>query len=636
MKNKISIIALAIAGSITLNNCNRFEEINTSQTAADINKVQPEYFLNASILGAQMNPEVAERAFVLYWQGGGHQVSGLVTGLQNGYVDDGWTTNYWNSVANWLSSANLAINVGKGKQQNGSFSATTNNVIQVARIWRAYLMSEMSDNFGSIPTDAFQGENPEFKSQKDVYYFILAELKDAVANIDASVSASEIGKQDPAYGYDWNKWIKYANSMRMRLAMRISEADPAKAKAEFEDAVSSGQYISALSENFKVEENNVKSWDELTAVMSRTWNSQLISSTLSNLYVGLGGITSASQVGADLQSSIKNADYIGIKLTEQFPTATNAPMAGYWLDGLPHSIDPRAYQTFYIPGDTSNPVFPDIHKARSTKGTLKFADGTTKEIDAKYTWNALIGGEWGDKIAKNGLVSIGKVPAIASQYRGPEGKTTHRIFFGSWETYFLIAEAGLRGWNVPMNDEAAYNKGIQESFSYNGVSQHYSAYINSTDYNRVGTSVKYSHETEPSASRSVTYTDIATGATASTTISYPSNTIYKGGVVKNDKLTKIITQKFLANTPWLPLETWNDHRRLGLPFFENQAVEKPIPTMPALNSGNYTTNQISFFPQRLKYPSSFRNNDATNYNKAVSLLGGEDDVFTPLWWAKKN
>ena len=36
---------------------------------------------------------------------------------------------------------------------------------------------------------------------------------------------------------DWNKWIKYANSMRMRLAMRLSEVDPGKAKSEFEDAV---------------------------------------------------------------------------------------------------------------------------------------------------------------------------------------------------------------------------------------------------------------------------------------------------------------------------------------------------------------------------------------------------------------
>ncbi len=41
----------------------------------------------------------------------------------------------------------------------------------------------------------------------------------------------------------------------------------------------------------------------------------------------------------------------------------------------------------------------------------------------------------------------------------------------------------------------------------------------------------------------------------------------------NDALTKIITQKYIASS-LVPEEAWSDHRRLGLPFFENQAVEK--------------------------------------------------------------
>ena len=48
-------------------------------------------------------------------------------------------------------------------------------------------MSELTDNFGSAPIDGFKGVNPEFNSQKDVYYFMLAELKDAAAKIDPSI-----------------------------------------------------------------------------------------------------------------------------------------------------------------------------------------------------------------------------------------------------------------------------------------------------------------------------------------------------------------------------------------------------------------------------------------------------------------
>jgi len=223
------------------------------------------------------------------------------------------------------------------------------------------------------------------------------------------------------------------------------------------------------------------------------------------------------------------------------------------------------------------------------------------------------------------------VPALGKQYR--ESKNS-RIFFASWETYFLLAEAALKGWAVPMSDEAAYNKGIQESFAYNGVSQFYGQYIASTDYNRDGTSVSYSHITEPGVSHTMKYKDPVNGNLVSVDIKYPVNTIYKNGSVKNDKLTKIITQKYIANMPWLPLESRSDQRRLGLPFFENPAIEAPLPNLPNLSSGNYMTNSIQNFPQRLRYPSTFRNTDQPGYDKAVQLLGGADAVLTPLWWAK--
>ncbi len=117
-------------------------------------------------------------------------------------------------------------------------------------------MSELTDNFGSAPIDAFKGVNPEFNSQKDVYYFMLAELKDAAAKIDPSITGmtDKTKNVDIAYGMDWNKWIKYANSMRMRLAMRLSEVDAAKAKSEFEDAAKDSKFIATSADNFAVAE----------------------------------------------------------------------------------------------------------------------------------------------------------------------------------------------------------------------------------------------------------------------------------------------------------------------------------------------------------------------------------------------
>ncbi len=139
---------------------------------------------------------------------------------------------------------------------------------------------------------------------------------------------------------------------------------------------------------------------------------------------------------------------------------------------------------------------------------------------------------------------------------------------------------------------------------------------------------------EPPASYAMKFKDGYTNVEGTVNKIYPVNNLYKNGTVKNDLLTKIITQKFIAQTPWLPLEAWSDHRRLGLPFFENPAVENPLVAMPALNSSNYMTANIKFFPQRLKYPSSLPASNAKGYAQAVNFLGGEDGTLTPLWWAK--
>ncbi len=90
----------------------------------------------------------------------------------------------------------------------------------------------------------------------------------------------------------------------------------------------------------------------------------------------------------------------------------------------------------------------------------------------------------------------GSMPRLKLAFRNSKNK---RIFFASWETYFLIAEAAVRGWTVPMGAQAAYEKGIEENFSYWGVSSHLAAYKASTEYNRCGTSVSWTHVAEPPA-----------------------------------------------------------------------------------------------------------------------------------------
>lgn len=621
------IAVLLLLGGLS-SACSNFEEINTDPTAANEQQVKPEYFLNNAIIGAQQDPHISERIFIIYWKNVARQ--NYSNGLNMGSDNDSYNSDYWRYLSEWLNNANTAIEIADKKVANGTADAYNENIKQVARIWRAYLLSELTDNFGPAPVTAFQGVNPTFDPVKDVYYYMIEELKDAQSKLNLSISGAAIRDYDAAYGYNWEKWQRYANSMRMRLAMRMSEVDPAKAKAEFEAAVSTNLYISNADQNFSVQEKD--GWNPLAGVMSRAYT-QMISATMNNLFIGLGGINTADQfTNADIKAKVKPANDMGIRYLNNFSTMSNDPSQGYYLDGLPNKMDPRAYKAFFLPGDVANPEYWSL--ATNQAATIKVSATRTDQLDTKYTWNSFSTGTWGAKASDIVLRGQnGRQPGMINKFRN---SSQRRIFFASWESYYLIAEAALRGWATPMSDQAAYEQGVKDNFAYWGASNYVSQYLGSTDYNRAGTSVKYDHVTEPGATFTANYVDAYTGQAGTTQIAYPSNTIYKDGNVKNDKLTKIITQKYISAFPYLPLEAWSDHRRLGLPFFENPAVEQPMATMPQINTSNYTKNQVNFFPQRLRYPSSFRNADPENYTKAVSLLDGEDGIFTPLWWAKKK
>ena len=224
------------------------------------------------------------------------------------------------------------------------------------------------------------------------------------------------------------------------------------------------------------------------------------------------------------------------------------------------------------------------------------------------------------------------MPRLALKYRN---STSKRIFFPEWETYFLIAEAAERGWTVPMTGKAAYEAGIKASFAYHGA-DFVDEYLSSEAYNRVGTSVAWDHTTDPSPTVTMSYVDGYKKQQGSYTYHYPEakSRLYKKAM--NDHLTKIITQKFIANTPWLPLETWSDHRRLGLPFFETPAVEKPLDNMLQLTKSNYETVSIEFYPQRVSLPSVISAGNKSGYASALQALGGKDGVFVPIYWAKKQ
>lgn len=634
--------------------CSDFDEVNTNPTAAGEEYVKPQYALNNSIGQAQMNPGTAERIVVYNWASAA-RICGEMSFLNVGrYSDDYTSSYYYPDLSASIKNATLAITAVENQLEAATTTAHEKeffpNVKQFARIWRAYLISEFVDNFGPYPIESFLGENPVFNSEKDDYEFILKELKEAAATINTSVLPVEAeGKCDPFDNvkYDPVKWQKYANSLRMRLAMRLSNIDKATAQAEFEDAAKGNKILTA-DDMFAVKEND--GWDVFSGVYTRSFDDQVLSSTVANLLTNLGGIKVTEQ-RSDLASYVKPANYLGIKYDRHYVANTDNPTKQYWLDGMPENLDPRALKIFCLPDDENAENYIDKYNDKTAKDFVLYTvdengnpipnkdnPGEIK-IDATRCWNGYPAGSrggWSPTLAYNQLVTNGYGPGCTLPMLGKDYcKGKSRIFFAAWETYFLLAEASLYGWNTGITAKEAYENGIKASFEYFGVSEYVNDYLNSTNYNRVGTSVKFDHTTEPTAEQ-MTYVDGYSKEQKTVTYEYPtaSKTLY--GKALNDHLTKIITQKFIAQTPYLVLEMWSDFRRLGLPFFEIPANESSMTGSDMVNVWNPNSwkdgQKWEFYPQRMRYPSSLENADPEGYKQAVELLGGSDNIITPLWW----
>lgn len=653
----IKTIILGLGACTALYSCSDFDEVNTSPITATIEYVKPQFALNNSIAQAKMDPGVSERIVVYNW-GSAARVIGEMSFLNVGrYTDDYTSSYYYPCICNSIKNATLAINTADQQLTSGTATAHEQkffpNVKQFARIWRAYLISEFTDNFGPYAIEGFLGENPVFNSEKEVYAFILKELKEASEAIDTSVEAEGDEGSCDTFGNNFNatKWKKLANSLRMRYAMRLSVVDPATARSEFSAAAEGLNVITTQDEIFAVPENN--GWDNLTGVFTRPFDDQVLSSTVANLLTNLGGVKVADMYPR-LASNVKPANYLGIRYNRHYVANTDNPTKQYWMDGIPENLDPRALKIFCLPDDAEAENYIDRYLDKSAKDfALLAVDESGKPIpsaekqdriaiDATKCWNGYPAGTratWSSTVSYNELVSNGYGPGCTLPMLGSDycsGKA--RIYFAPWESYFLLAEAAEYGWISNITHKEAYELGIRSSFEYFGVSEYADQYINSTTRNRLGTSVAFDDTVEPT-SEVMTYRDgyTNTDQIQEVVYNYPtaSKTLY--GKAMNDHLTKIITQKYIAQMPYQVLEIWNDHRRLGLPFFEIPANESDLigsDMVNVLKKDSWKNGQQwDFYPQRMRYPATLDNADPENYQKAVELLGGSDVIITPLWWS---
>ncbi len=122
----------------------------------------------------------------------------------------------------------------------------TPNWSAVGRIMKSYIFSEMTDAMGDLPySQALKGDTnltPAYDTQQQIYAGLFKDL----ATADSEIVPGGIGfsSGDLMYNGDMNEWRKFANSLRLRLALHLSNVDATTGKAMAQAALTAGVFDS--------------------------------------------------------------------------------------------------------------------------------------------------------------------------------------------------------------------------------------------------------------------------------------------------------------------------------------------------------------------------------------------------------
>ena len=243
-KTKISVICASLL--LAVGCTNDFQNINTNpygftnaQLAQDFNNIKTPFTsaFNGVFNTLHWKYQLQQNLNADLWSGymatptpfaGGSNNStyNLVDGW-NGFV---WDLGYTDVMANLYKVQTLT----KGKYDQ---------IYAISLILKVEAMNRITDVYGPIVYSNFGTTEPivAYDSQEAVYNQMFSELDFAVTELTKRVDANEAttfaGTDMTAYAGDYKQWIKYANSLRIRLAMRIVKINSTLAQTQAEKAI---------------------------------------------------------------------------------------------------------------------------------------------------------------------------------------------------------------------------------------------------------------------------------------------------------------------------------------------------------------------------------------------------------------
>jgi hypothetical protein len=242
-----TIYLLLFLFAFILSSCDKgFVEVNTNPVQPT--SIDPSYLLTASQEGAmiyniQYQSPIIQHITTVF--------TGVLSGgAQNTWYEPGDGSSVWNLFP---TSVNYITDVIAKTKDDPARS----NLYNMARIWKAYCIQVLVDTYGYVPySEAGQAYLngiflPVYDVDATIYDDLLKELSEATAALDAS---GKIETTDLFYAGDITKWKHLGNSLLLRVAMRYSKNNPAKAQQWVATAVdpSKGGLMSSIADNAKI------------------------------------------------------------------------------------------------------------------------------------------------------------------------------------------------------------------------------------------------------------------------------------------------------------------------------------------------------------------------------------------------
>lgn len=234
-------IAFALTGLITFTGCGDFGDINVdpnNPSSADTRylftyackKVPLFTMVGTYDPWNQLYPQyLAERQNIQY---SGYAMTDFNTGSY-----------YYETLRNLNDIISLNTDEATMTQPNVSQLGSASNQIAVSRTLRAFIYMHLTDILGMIPySEALKGEegafHPKYDTQEFIYEDLDRELSEAYLQFDESGTLDN--SYDILYGGNIARWKKLNASVRMMMAIKLSDVDPASGKERFAKAYADG------------------------------------------------------------------------------------------------------------------------------------------------------------------------------------------------------------------------------------------------------------------------------------------------------------------------------------------------------------------------------------------------------------